>query len=47
MWSKDGSSNFKFIVYSYFEKSLEKWEGEIKHISEIFFEIHFHSVRLS
>ena len=39
IWSQVDSYNFAFVFYPSFEKSLEKREGEIKNISEIFFEI--------
>ena len=47
MWSKGDSYNFTFVVYSSFEKRLEKPDGETKNISENFFKIHFWSGRLS
>lgn len=40
-------TKFRFVVYPSSEKSLEKLEREIKNSSEIFFETHFQSGRLS
>ena len=32
IWSKDDTYNFKFIIYSSFEKNLEEQEVEVKNV---------------